>query len=317
MPAIIIPENPELVMAYDRINQFYENWALPDARRYLYKFIKAAHADKAARFRVPNFLYFREELEELINAALCLHYAGTEHPAVLLDPESSAPDITCFHQYCNHCFQLKAWHYFPRSLNRKEYANPYKVFSRLAKFGNEQAWKKILNDLFYYCYSPNSFSELVKSPDILRLSTCMQKLLEATHLIVVRGIHEKVDRKECSSDDKTGQNKEQNNELHNAPQPAPLPAVNEELDKQQTPDQCQENEQVYWQVIKDFFQCWAPEDFEKDSWNMTKKALTNELDEMEASERDTIILVFEKLKELIPAVHALYQTQFTKSKQPS
>ena len=210
MPAIIIPEDPELVMAYDRINQFYRNWALPDARKYLYKFIKAAQADKAARFGVPNFLYFREELEELINAALCLHHAGAEHPAVVLDLQDDAPDITCYHQYCNHRFQLKPWHYFPRFLNLKEYANPYKVFSRLASFGNEQAWKKILNDLFYYCFSPNSCSELVNRPNILKLSTCLLKLLEASHLVVVRGINETGDRGQCLSTN----NPVQNNEPH-------------------------------------------------------------------------------------------------------
>lgn len=306
MPAIIIPEAPELVMAYDRINQFYKIWSLPVAHNYLNKFLKSAQADKAGRFSVPNFLFFREELEELIHAALCLHHADAEHPDVV-------PDITCFHQYCNHRLQLKPWHYFPRSLNLKEYANPYKVFSRVARFGDEKAWKKILNDLLYYCYSPNSCSEVVDRPNILKLSACLQKLLEATHLVVVRGINEKSDGEVCISDISPIQNKEENNETIHASEAAACTVVQEDTDQEDPPENIMSDEEISWQVIKEFFQCWHPDDFEADTWNITKKALTNDLDETEAGERDRIILVFEKLKELIPAVHTLYQIQFTKT----
>jgi hypothetical protein len=173
--------------AYAAIAGFFDAWGLPNARRLLYRILKSATEAKATRIDPSRVLYFFRTLETLLNAALLIHRnQGERKEAILEIGEGEYPDMSNYAQYFGCHLPSHTWQFFPRALSVKEYANPYRVFKKIARYGEEEKWKFLLTELQDYCFYNSSFTEWDDKFNMLALHRLLQKLLEAAHLVEVR-----------------------------------------------------------------------------------------------------------------------------------
>lgn len=180
-------QNEASVACNSAINNFFESFTLPFARNYLLSAIKAAESKRIWNKAAPtDLLYFFESLEELLAAVYRIVKEGNLIQKVILPKSSNSPDLTQFHLYCGCYDQLKPWDYFPRTLSKKEYCNPYKALEKFTANTTKKEWKDILRYLLSYALGANSLSELSVNLELVRISEDLQKMLEACHLIYVR-----------------------------------------------------------------------------------------------------------------------------------
>lgn len=185
-------ESPEVQHAYITIAEFFGTYSLADARRYITKMLKTAGSFHFWRDNPSNVLFFFEKLEELVLATLVIHREGSERQdGVITLAQDEMPSLTAYQQYCGWHHKSDPWYFFPRSLNRKEYANPYIVFKQIAANGNRKKWRFVLREVQFYTLSTSSVNESEDIEfDALRLYRLFTKLVEAAHLIDVRAINE-------------------------------------------------------------------------------------------------------------------------------
>ena len=189
-------ESKQTEAAYAAIAQFFDAWGLPHARKLLYRILKAALHTKAIKIDPSRVLYFFKTFETLLNAALIIHRNEGERKEAILDlGEEEYPDMSNYPQYFGRHLSSHAWLFFPRALNVKEYANPYLVCKKIARYGQEEKWKFLISELQDYCFYKASFAECGEEFNILVLHRLLQKLLEAAHLVEVRAIMEVDGRK--------------------------------------------------------------------------------------------------------------------------
>jgi len=73
-------------------------------------------------------------------------------------------------------------------LSGKEFIYPYLVFKKFLKFHNLQEWQDELYRLLYYALLSDSNSRAGVEIDYLGIYQLLQKLVEAAHLINLKGI---------------------------------------------------------------------------------------------------------------------------------
>jgi hypothetical protein len=76
--------------------------------------------------------------------------------------------------------------YFPRSLNQKDYINPYKVFSKFFRFHSLNEWKKELRNISHLALSNYDVEDSGEVINTLGYKKRLDKLVDACHLINVR-----------------------------------------------------------------------------------------------------------------------------------
>lgn len=180
-------QNEASVGGYKVINEFFESFTLPFARNYLLSAIKSAENAEIWNKAAPNdLLYFFESLEGLLGPVYKIVKEGNLIQKVILPKSPNSPDLTQFHLYCGRYDQLKPWDYFPRTLSKKEFRNPYKALEKFTANTSKKEWKEILLYLLSYALGSNSLSELGVHLELVRISEDLQKMLEACHLIYVR-----------------------------------------------------------------------------------------------------------------------------------
>lgn len=185
-------ENPDVQYAYLTIAGFFDAYALARALAYTRQTLKTADSDRYWKGDPSAVLYFFEKLQDLVMAALTLQREEAVRPAALVAlAEGEAPSLIAYHQYCGRRHQSDPWYFFPRSLGRADYANPYRVFARLAAWGGRKRWKTRLRDLRFFALSTSSLSENGDAElNTLQLYFLLTKLVEAAHLINVRAVNE-------------------------------------------------------------------------------------------------------------------------------
>jgi hypothetical protein len=184
-------ESLKIQAGYAEISDFFSAFSLAQARKYLQKILKAANANQSSRMNPSSILYFFERLEQLYAATMLIQQSGLQRDAAIISPpEDNAPDLANCPQYCGWHFRSASWYYVPRSLNEKEYFNPYKVFKKLDSYGSEETWKFIFHELRDYTFLKGSFSDAGDHYNILDIYILLNKLMEACHLIEVRAIIE-------------------------------------------------------------------------------------------------------------------------------
>lgn len=178
--------------AYITIAEFFDTYALATGRRYLKQMLKTAGSFHYWKGNPSNVLFFFEKLEGLVLAALVIHRTEKKREAALLTlAPDEMPSLTAYSQYCGWHYQSDPWFFFPRSLNRSEYANPYLVFKQVAAKGGRKAWRFRLQELQFHTLSTSSVNENEDVDlDALRLYLLLSKLIEAAHLVEVRAINE-------------------------------------------------------------------------------------------------------------------------------
>lgn len=180
-------ENVKLVRSHRCIHEFFESFTLPFARDYLSSAFKASESSQIWNKAAPNdLLYFFESLEGLLGPVYRIVKEGEVLQKVILPKSPNTPDLTQYHLYCGRYDQLKPWDYFPRTLSKKEYRNPYKALEKFTIISSKKEWKEILRYLLSYALGANSLSELSVNLELVRISEDLQKMLEACHLIYVR-----------------------------------------------------------------------------------------------------------------------------------
>ncbi len=186
-----ILESLKIQAGYADIADFFSAYSLAQAGKYLEKILKAANANRNSKMNPASVLYFFEKLEGLFDAAMLIHQSGLEREAtIVMAPEDKAPDLSNYPAYCGWHFLHAPWYFVPRSLTKKEYANPYKVYKKLEAYGTVDTWKLIFHELRNYTFLKGSFSDAGDNYSILEIYILLNKLLEACHLIEVRAIIE-------------------------------------------------------------------------------------------------------------------------------
>ncbi|HEV7329722.1 MAG TPA: hypothetical protein VGN63_01680 [Flavisolibacter sp.] len=177
--------------AYTAIANFFSCYGLAAARHDLRKLAKAAAGTRSTRISPANVIWYFENVETLQKAACTIHQSGFQRQAAILTlPGDGIPDLRQFAHYCGWQRGYTPWHFLPRFLGPKEFANPYWVFRKLATYATEEKWSRIFRELRDYAFFDTGFAEYDGGENILEIFLLLNKLLEAAHLVEVRVITE-------------------------------------------------------------------------------------------------------------------------------
>jgi hypothetical protein len=186
-----ILETEEMQQCYSTIVDFFSAWGLEPSKKYLYKILRSAMDKKATRLNPSNVLYYFKTLNSLIVVALRIHSRGYQREKAIIEAtESGVPDLTQYKDYFGWHPADFIWNFAPRALSPKEYFNPYKVFEKIARFGDENEWSGLLNELQDFTFYRSSFAECGEEHNVLVIHRVLLKLIEAAYLIDVRAIDE-------------------------------------------------------------------------------------------------------------------------------
>jgi hypothetical protein len=176
--------NPFLV-----IYSFYKEFHLPQVRKLISSWMEAVNSHKAWKSKSSvNLVYFYEKVIQLIEATWLIKQMDTEGRLSVLLPDLNnkrANDLG-LDLYCKPAYQPNAWDYFPRSLSRKQYRNPYKVFTKFFKYSTLSEWKKKLNDALHYSLDACEKGKADGLIDTVKIKKHLDKVADACHLIAVR-----------------------------------------------------------------------------------------------------------------------------------
>jgi hypothetical protein len=176
--------NPFLV-----IYSFYQEFHLPQVRKLISSWMESANSNKAWKSKSSvNLVYFHEKILPLIEATWLIKQIDTQGRLSILYPDLNkerGKDLELDH-YCKPSYQPNAWDYFPRSLSRKQYRNPYKVFTKLFKYATLSEWKKKLNDALHYALETWEDGKADCLNDAITVKKHLDKVADACHLIAVR-----------------------------------------------------------------------------------------------------------------------------------
>lgn len=133
--------------AYAAIANFFGTYGLPAARHDLFKLAKAAAGMRSTRMKPANVIWYFEKLHDLQKAAYSIHQGSFQQQAAILNlPEDGVPDLRQFAAYCGWQRGYTPWHFLPRFLGPKEFANPYRVS------GNWQPMPQKKNGTAFFVY---------------------------------------------------------------------------------------------------------------------------------------------------------------------
>lgn len=75
---------------------------------------------------------------------------------------------------------------FPRSLNAKQYKDPYKAIKKFAKYKSDEEWKTTIDDCVELALSNYSIVELHPPYNMLHVRLRLLQLIEACYLLDIR-----------------------------------------------------------------------------------------------------------------------------------
>ncbi|MBS4066581.1 MAG: hypothetical protein KGZ74_18610 [Chitinophagaceae bacterium] len=172
---------------YKMIHDFFESFTLPQARGYLLSTLQAAESEHIWNKSTPNdLLFFFDHFHQLLSAIYDLTSNDDIIQQVVLPKSTCNPDLTQYHLYCGNYDKPNPWEYVPHWLSAKEYRDPYKALRKITKEQSLKEWKEILHYLLNNALAANSLAEMGVHLELIRISECLQKMLEACHLIHVR-----------------------------------------------------------------------------------------------------------------------------------
>ena len=150
-------------------------------RKLVKRLLQTAHSEKVYSKDSPgNLLFDMKMLESLINAAYLIVKQKHKSPLVI-----SASDIMNKNTYFGGR-PGDEWDFLPHSLSKKEFSDPYLVFTRFFEHQPLDKWKKDLEEVLNYSLSNNAHDDV--EIDFLSLYLYLNKIVEAAHLIDVREV---------------------------------------------------------------------------------------------------------------------------------
>jgi len=174
--------------------------------------------------------------------------------------------------------QYPAWHEQPMQLTSCELENPFSVLLFYFTRYSLIGSRACLKELLHDALCADG----VDAPGHVTIHEDIEKLVEAAWLI-----HE--------------QHKKEKQEANDADTTTPgFVELTEE-----------------WKTIDDFFMVYDLKNVSEDLWQTTKLAITNSVEEIDATQISDIILLFEKTKELYRVIHTLLKKQKSQIKTNS
>ncbi|XVJ64771.1 MAG: hypothetical protein HEQ40_00845 [Lacibacter sp.] len=173
---------------YQKIDNFYDIYDLPAARKMLTRSMKAACAEQVWEQLPANVLFFTEQLTILSKAAIKIIENHDFINEVEIEPgtDNGVWMLNQYALYCGWCKYRTPWDYFPRHLSKKEFLDPYAALQKFSAYHNSAEWKKVIANIRYYALSHESIFEVIPKTCFIGTWNQLHKLLEATHLIEVR-----------------------------------------------------------------------------------------------------------------------------------
>ena len=177
----------EIQNPYTVFHSFFDACPLPQALGNIDGWLKAVTANNYWKKSYPaNLLHFYEMMERLVEAAYLINKLDNRNAAAVL-AETPEPEIDLMVPASYYGWQTKysAWDYFPRSLNKKQFINPYIAFKKFFKYQDMPVWREVLYDLLYNAFVGKMELELGEY-DMLAVQKHLKRLVEAAHLVEVR-----------------------------------------------------------------------------------------------------------------------------------
>ncbi|HEY4148057.1 MAG TPA: hypothetical protein VGM41_03975 [Chitinophagaceae bacterium] len=178
--------NPRLVFC----RTFDEQINMPDARKYLEKWLCATFYDKPVLNRrfLLLLMGIHEDMLRLLEAAHLLRLEDPERrKASCAEEQVYGPGLPEPELYCSSSNKhYTAWHYLPRYISRKEFANPYRVFDKLCAWKTLPQWRDALQNFFSAAVSGSRIYECQNDENVYLTCRHLLRLVEAAHLVKVR-----------------------------------------------------------------------------------------------------------------------------------
>lgn len=182
-------DHPRLV-----ISESFCAYDLSEHRWYIDTWMDSVNTHDYWKGNTPSdlFIYY-ESLKELINASYILSKEEKERKTAsdMLKEKGLDAEKYLMHPalYFGHQLYGTMWDFFPRSLNKEEYINPYLAIRRFFKYMPIEKWHDKLHDLLIDGFSSYDNLEYpLEGTDLSFIRKNLHKLVEATHLIDVREI---------------------------------------------------------------------------------------------------------------------------------
>ena len=170
---------------------FEEELNMVDARKYLEKWLSCVFYDNYAPGRkfILVLMGFQDVMLKLLEAAYLLQLedpALRESTSITVIKSTGLPVPAL---YCGMAHKhYTAWDYFPRYLSRKEFADPYRVFYKVARYKKLPEWRDLVQHLFSSVVSGKRIYTCCEDENFYITGRLLLKLVEAAHLVCVREI---------------------------------------------------------------------------------------------------------------------------------
>jgi len=182
-------EDKEVTYAFGVIGDFFDCFGLYYAVRDTEHLIRSAANNKVYKKGTPgNLLFFTDSFEELVSAAFALIESHAERKEAHLpfDENNPDPDISRQWDFVAGGLYPNAFGDFPRSLNRRQYFNPYKAIKKFVSHKTEAEWKTTLKTIVEYALTGGTSDEEYPASELMVIRLRMLQLIEGCHLLHVR-----------------------------------------------------------------------------------------------------------------------------------
>lgn len=169
--------------------EFIEWYELPVAKAHLGGWIKAAYRKKHWTYGSPqDLLHFYQSVLQLIEGVWLVNQNDNSKRLGNLSNNSMHDRYSVVNPalYCAADRLQLAFNFFPRNLSVKDIVNPYRVFSTIFHRNPIEAWKQDLHDMLQAALADHSMESLGTILDLVNIKQMLDRLFEATHLIVIR-----------------------------------------------------------------------------------------------------------------------------------
>jgi len=181
--------NEDIVNPYKVISNYFSWSALPAQRTHIRQIMTAAIKDGHwSKGHPRTLIHVGERLEKLIEALYLIQREDGKvaSNSSIVNPDEVKKDVVNAELYCGWSAMFFPWDYFPRHLTKEEYINPYKALRKFFKYRSLPEWKGLIKELMDCALSVQSAYELSSYLNVLKISSMLQKIVEAAHLIEVR-----------------------------------------------------------------------------------------------------------------------------------
>lgn len=178
----------EMANPYTVINEFLTGRDLHINHWYISHWMFSVNSERGWYKEVPCMLLaFYEEILALIEAVWLIQKEdNSDKDADLSSKEVDISEFMDIEMKKKPSDEHFAFEYFPRFLTRKEYLNPYKVLTKFFKVYTLEQWKQELHSALHVALSECNLEDSGYSIDVLKIKTCLDKLVDACRIISIR-----------------------------------------------------------------------------------------------------------------------------------